>query len=497
MQKIGGIGDYILGLCLNLIKQTPSLDLHVFLPLYKTIDRSFLSSLSIKKTKLAGTYNLETTDNEVWTAPYRGMTLHLFKMKDPENFFTRNTIYGDRDDTLRFLNYSILALQYLKDLNLPIDIVHLHDWLTAFIAPLFKEKYFHLGVKIKAIITTIHNAGYQGSFPKNDLKKFGLCTQLFDVSEKLQDPKKCSHFNLLKGALFYSDALTTVSPTYNEEIQSDFGMGLESYFRKFQDKLTPILNGIDTDYWNINNDALLHTTTASIKNMTMLTTFKQKCKNYLIKELNLPLPIDKPLFCTVTRLVEQKGPELIAQAIDYFASHNIAFIILGTPIDQKTKLLFETLKTKHENNPLICFKFGFDEALAHNIFAGADFTLIPSLFEPCGLTQMIALRYGTLPLVHHVGGLKDTIHDAHSSKTPQNRNGYVFTEPKAIQMTHCIQRAIQDFSTNQSLIHELMWNGFTHDWSWDKSAKKHTLLYKNCCPLNRSALSPAYGAVAS
>ncbi|PCI77964.1 hypothetical protein COB21_02045 [Candidatus Aerophobetes bacterium] len=468
--KVGGIGDYILGLCLELNRESTAADLHIALPLYKSMDKEFLSTSTFEKIPITSSYNLIPTHNVIWKTQYKGITLHLFKMQNPDNFFERDNIYGYKDDSLRFLNFSILVLQYLKQEKLSFDIVHLHDWLTGFIAPLYKEKYRHLGVEIKALITTIHNAGYQGSFAKNQLQNFGLCTQMFDASNQLQDPKKSTHFNILKGALHYSDALTTVSKSYNKEIQSTFGFGLQSYFEKFQDKINPILNGIDTTYWHLENDPLLHKKTGRIKDIQNLKTFKQECKELLLKKLHIPITSHRPVFCIVTRLVEQKGPELIAKAMDYLAEKEACFILLGSAQDASTQRLFESLKKKHAVNPYISLNFGFDEALAHSIFAGADFTLIPSIFEPCGLTQMIALRYGTLPLVHHIGGLKDTI--------DEDKNGFAFKNPTPADLTHCIDQALLSFTNKKESLDTMIWNGFNHDWSWKKSAKEHLTLYK-------------------
>lgn len=291
------------------------------------------------------------------------------------------------------------------------------------------------------------------------------------------DPKISSHFNLLKGALVYSDTLTTVSHTYAEEIQTEFGFGLESYFKKFSNKLYPILNGIDTEYWNIASDPLLHKQTPSIDNVAELSAFKEKCKKDLIKKLNLPDTLERPIFCCVTRLVEQKGPALIAEAIDHLANQDACFILLGSPMEQKTTELFNELKEKHSSNPFISLNFGFNEQLAHAIFAGADFTLIPSIFEPCGLTQMIALRYGCLPLVHHIGGLKDTIYDAHKNESNLS-NGYTFKKPDSTSIKGCVDRALQDFFGNKELIKTMIENGFQHDWSWKASAQEHIELYK-------------------
>lgn len=467
--KAGGIGDYILGLCMQLKKLNPELDIHIALPLYKSIDKTLFEPHTHKKVLLTGNYNLKETENFVWQTHFRGLNLHLFEMHDPEGFFDRDLIYGYSDDVLRFLNYCILLMQYLKKEELSFDTLHLHDWLTGFIAPLYKEKYRHLGVNIKSIITTVHNAGYQGNVAKSVLQNFGLCTQLFDAPGHLQDPKITSDFNLLKGALYYSDALTTVSSTYNEEIQGPLGFGLGSIFESLQDKMHPILNGIDTSYWHLEEDLLLPFQTETLCDTSELTEFKARCKKELKKRLHLPENSGRPILCTVTRLVEQKGPDLIAEAIENAENLGYSFVLLGSATEPTIQKQFEMLKEKHKDSPHISLNFGFDEALAHMIFAGSDFTLIPSLFEPCGLTQMIALRYGTLPLVHHIGGLKDTITDG--------KNGFTFNKAEKGPMLSAMEKAAKLFYDDPEKLASMVWSGFSKDWSWKQSAKKHLDLY--------------------
>lgn len=319
---------------------------------------------------------------------------------------------------------------------------------------------------------------YQGVCKPELLAGIGLHPEALLTKDKLQDHTKPDQVNLLKGALTYSDFLTTVSPSYAEEIKGEGGFGLGPLLKEKASQFTGILNGIDTEYWNPATDSFVTENYPSdpMEVETLLEAKKINRKN-LSKQVGIEY--DKvPLFTAITRLVKQKGPELIQHGIEYTLKKGGQFMLLGTPFEMDTKTLFYSLRDEYRDNPHIHFHFDYDERLAHETYGAADFILIPSLFEPCGLTQMIALRYGTLPIAHKVGGLKDTVFDIDHEEVPmEKRNGYTFDFPSKDSLSWSIDRAFEHFKHDEKKRLTMLRNGLRHDWSWKTSALAYLELY--------------------
>ena len=316
--------------------------------------------------------------------------------------FSRGQIYGEPDDIDRFTRFCEAAADHLDN----PDIVHLHDWPTALIAKI---------VPFKTVLT-IHNAAYQGN-------------------------------GLLQTGIENANALTTVSPTYAREILTPaFGCGLEDLLKKH--KPIGILNGIDTDYWNPATDPLLpHRYTAP--------EGKRLCKEALCTELNLPK--DPPLFAAICRLVDQKGPDLLFSGFEHILNRGGTAVLLGSSPDPALEEKFQALA-----HPNMHLHFDFNESFAHRLYAGADYALIPSLFEPCGLTQLIAMRYGTVPIAHGVGGLADTV--------IEGETGFTFDKPEPALFNDALDRAIREKD-------HLAQHGMALDVSWKKSAQEYLRVY--------------------
>ncbi len=386
-----------------------------------------------------------------------------------EGYFMRDNLYGDksgdyRDNLERFAFFSRGALEFLKDLDFKPDIIHCNDWQTALICvylkTIFKDDPFYRGIKT---IFTVHNIGYQGLFPKEHFPRTGLPPDLFTI-DGLEFYDKV---NILKGGLIFSDAITTVSPTYAKEIQTrEFGYGLDGVLTQRKDSLFGIVNGIDYNEWNPSKDKELqfHFSAAKIEG-------KYNNKKMLQMEGGLKENEDAPLIGIISRLADQKGLDIISRIIEPLLKTEAQLILLGTG-EEKYHILFEGMKMKYSEKASIHLKF--DAILAKVIYAGSDMFLMPSRYEPCGLGQLISLRYGTIPIVRKTGGLADTIAE-YNPKTEQG-NGFVFEKYDAKELLRAIGRAL-DLYKNKNAWRKLVLNAMKCDFSWEGSAKKYIELY--------------------
>lgn len=378
-------------------------------------------------------------------------------------YFGRDWLYGDKsgdykDNLARFSYYCKKTLSLLKELDFHPDIIHCHDWQSALI-PVYlktnlKEDNFYK--KIKTVFT-IHNLGYQGLFPKEEYPILGLEAKYFNP-EALEF---YGRINLLKAGIVFSDIISTVSPTYSKEIQGkQFGFGLEGVLKLRAQQLFGILNGIDYSIWDPQTDKIISSNYSASD-----LSGKEKDKQDLQKICNLPQEKGLPLFGIVSRLAEQKGFDLLEQGIEAICKMPLQLVILGTG-DQKYHRLLERAAKKYPNTLSLHLKF--DDSLAHKIYAGCDVFLMPSKYEPCGLGQLISLRYGTIPLVFKTGGLSDTVN--HS-------NGFVFERYNKEDLLAKVKEALGAYS-NKKLWSGLMKNAFSCDFSWESSAKEYLKLYE-------------------
>ncbi|MEW6008442.1 MAG: glycogen/starch synthase, partial [Candidatus Omnitrophota bacterium] len=398
-----------------------------------------------------------------------GKDIEVFFIEN-DKYFNRDGLYGtakgDHADNLeRFSFYAHQTLELIKTINFKPDIIHCHDWQSAlipvYLISIYKDDEFFIDSRT---VFTIHNLAYQGVFDAKEFDKIGIDKKFFNING-LEFYDK---INLLKGALEFSDYLTTVSQTYSEEIQTkEFGCGLEGVLYQRRDNLSGIINGLDYSIWDPQKDNLIFEK-YDADNLSGKSANKEK----LQKEVGLPPDKNTPLLGMTTRLAEQKGMELVAKIIDKLMKLKLQIIILGTGEERYHTLLGKIAK-KFPNKMSLHLKF--DEKLAHKIYASSDIFLMPSRYEPCGLGQMISLKYGTIPLVFKTGGLADTIEDfdekAHSG------NGFVFDKYEPEELLNTIKRAIATFGKN-ALWRPLVGRAFTYDFSWDESAKKYQKLYQ-------------------
>lgn len=433
--KAGGLGDVLYGLSKALIKRGEEVE--IILPKYDHINWGPLGTLP----------SITVLENEkhhicpMFKASLDGIPLILIE----HNYFNRGTIYSAPDDNDRFLFFSLAAMIYLQDrIQPPPDVLHAHDWPAATAVTLYHHTFALKHLRIPKTVLTIHNIEHQGRATLKNLTKIGAG----DLYNFLQDPRDPRLVNLLKGGILTSTALNTVSPTYACEIRTpQYGFGLEKIIDDHSQKLQGILNGIDTDYWNPKSDP-------HIPHHYDAYNFAQKVLN----KSALPLPpSEKPLVAVISRLAPQKGPDYILQAIDYLLPLGIQLAILGEPTSE-TRHVFETLPS----HPNLFTHFIFDNSLAHKTFAAADYILIPSNFEPCGLTQMIGMRYGAIPIARATGGLKDTI--------SSSKNGYLFHSQDDFILT--LNKTLT--FPSKTLVQAAM----LENHSWESSAQKYLSLYK-------------------
>lgn len=405
----------------------------------------------------------------VGTVEIGGVPVHLLACNE---LFDRDGIYGpspsnDYDDNARrFAVFSKGALALPGYLGWTPHVVHAHDWQTGLIPPLL-ERGFNQVLPATRSVFTIHNIAYQGAFWHFDMKLTGLDWALFN-------PLHLEHYgrlNLLKGGVVFADRVTTVSRTYAQEIQlAEYGFGLEAVTRGHSYKLSGIVNGIDSDAWNPATDKHLPAT-YDLKKFAG----KKICRERLRDETGLVPDKRACLVSVVSRLVEQKGIDLIAEAVEpYILSGRMQLIILGSG-DLQMEHRLSQLQKRHPG--WVHVWYGYNEPLAHRIIAGSDLFLMPSRTEPCGLTQLYSLRYGTLPLVRHTGGLADTVQDVASGEG----NGFSFGPVDLGHFSSVLDRALGLYEHFPDEWKAAMKRAMKADWSWKHVAKDYDALYRSIC----------------
>jgi len=388
-----------------------------------------------------------------------------------DRYFDRDYLYGtpagDYPDNLeRFSFFSRAVFELLARLNLKPAILHCHDWQTALVPiylhwlPALRERFPRV-----ATLLTLHNLGYQGIFPPEKFPALGLPGAAYHPSGL----EFWSRINLLKGGILSADFLNTVSRKYAQEIQTkEFGFGLEGVLAGRRDNLAGILNGVDYRNWDPATDSHL-----AANYDPGNTAGKQACKEALLRILDFPPALKStPVFGMVTRLAEQKGIELLAEAIPGLALRGLVLVILASGEERYRKLL-DGLARAHPEQLRV--QLGFDPALAHQIEAGSDFFLMPSRYEPCGLNQIYSLKYGTIPIVRATGGLDDTI-EAFDPLTGRG-NGFKFSEYQAADLIHEVDRALRVFADPPSW-KKLLANAMSADFSWSRPARQYLEIYE-------------------
>ncbi len=374
---------------------------------------------------------------------------------------------GDFDDNLeRFAYFCHESIRLLKDIRFKPDVIHCHDWHTALVPILLKTNYLKdpfFKNTISAL--TIHNLAYQGVFPKEQYGRLGIDGHLFHT----QGVEFYEKVNMLKGGIIFADAITTVSPQYAKDIQTaQFGCGLDGVLRNRSSSVFGILNGLDYDAWNPKDDPLLDHPFAPGD-----LAGKALNKSAVLAALKLP-DEGKPLFGFVARLCHQKGVDIIAEAIDDMVRMGCQCVFTGIG-DRRYHKMLEEAARKHPKH--VGLHLDFDERMAHRIYAASDFFLMPSVFEPCGLGQMIALRYGAVPIVYKTGGLADTI--SLYDQIHHTGNGFLFTQYTKTDFVKAISEAVKVYRDKKQMAF-LANHTFRYKFLWEKSAKAYIKAFEQC-----------------
>ncbi|MDL1893688.1 glycogen synthase [Sphingobacteriales bacterium CHB3] len=465
--KAGGLADVAGALPKYL--RTLGCDVKVFLPKYNTIDESkydlhYEYAIGEIPVRVAGA----AWPVHVSRANLPGSDVPVYFIDCP-HFFHRGRIYtNDFDEDGRFILFSKAVIETLQRLQWVPDVIHCNDWQTGLLPLLLKDNYsWDRMFDGTATLYSIHNIGYQGLFGKS----------VMDIAEIRPDRFSALEMHggvsMMKGGILSAEIITTVSETYAQEILTpEYGAGMESYLLMRRDDLHGVLNGIDTEVWNPETDPHLpHHYSKENPGGKYLN------KKNLLEKVGMPYDVARPLIGIVSRLVAQKGFDLIAETFNSLMELDAQWVILGSGEDRYERMF---TAIHHALPHKVWTYIGFNNELAHLIEAASDMFLMPSRYEPCGLNQMYSLRYGTIPIVRKTGGLADTVHDWHEFQSfgSDEVNGFSFNDAAGYALADAVGRAVEMYDSNKPAWHQMMMHGMNADLSWDASAKKYVKLYE-------------------
>jgi starch synthase len=475
--KTGGLAD-VAGSLPKALEQL-GCEVKLFIPKYYSIDESEfglrynweIGEIPIK------IYN-HTRYAHVYQSNLPGSSVEV-NFIDCPHYFHRDQIYTDGfDEDERFILFCRSVVEALQRLKWSPDIIHCNDWQTGLIPLYLKENYsWDKLYKSTATIFTIHNIGYQGRFSRNTVKNALIREQLFYPGSPIEYK---GDFSFMKTAIMYSDVVNTVSSTYAKEIlTSEFGGGMETFLKQREKQLYGILNGVDYSEWNPVNDKFLpyHYSLDNLEG-------KAKIKEYLLNKFGLKYKREIPIIGIVSRMVSQKGFDLVEEASEELMKLNAQWIILGTGEDRYEEM-FRKLQLSYADK--VAVYIGFNNELSHLVEAGVDMFLMPSQYEPCGLNQIYSLKYGTVPIVRKIGGLADTVTDWFESNINGNEigNGFTFYNYNYNALLETVKKAIAAFADKKKW-GKIQMNGMKENFSWQTSAEKYSDLYKDIIRCKKS-----------
>jgi len=471
--KVGGLADVVYGLSRELEIRGNAVE--IILPRYDCMRYDQIHDLHVDYHDLWVPHYDYWVHCTVFAGLVHGRKCFFIDPHSDRNFFNRGVFYGHNDDDERFAFFCRAALEFMFKANKHPDIIHCHDWQTGLVPVLLYDIYKNVGLTHPRVCYTLHNLRHQGVTGEFILRESGLApvTEYFR-QDRMQDNGNPFAINLMKSGIVYSNFVTTVSPQYAWDVKtSDQGCGLGHTLYLHNDKFGGILNGIDYDVWNPEIDR-------HIPHNYNIETIEDKYKNKEALRNRLLLRQDyKPIIAAVGRLDHQKGVHLIRHALHYALSNGWQFILLGSSPEKQLNDEFLGLKAQFNDHPDCHLEIGYNEELAHLIYAGADMIIIPSLFEPCGLTQMIAMKYGTVPIVRGTGGLTNTVFDVNDSDKPfEQRNGYVFYDYSHQGIEIALHHAIGLWYTFPDTFRQVMINGMRYDFSWNNPSQNYLNIYE-------------------
>lgn len=454
--KTGGLADVIGSLSSVLRKQ--GVEVVTSIPCYQSIKADF----KLIDTGIRGSVPVGGSTHSYGVLSDGKGTYFI----DCPEFFGRDGLYGTSageyaDNAARFVLYSRATLDMCISLGFSPDVIHCNDWQSG-LMPLYAKTLYRHGFERALTLMTIHNMGYQGIFPASAMTLTGLPAEFFNPGMI----EFYGQVNFLKAGMVAASAISTVSPNYAREITGpEHGFGLEGVAAYRSSALHGILNGIDYSEWDPSADSLIWES-YSRGNMNG----KARCKHMLREQVGIK-QTDRPLMCIVSRLVSQKGVDILLEAVDEIVSQGVDLVVLGTG-DVKLQDALLGAETRH--NEFVRVVIGYDDALAHRMFAGSDMAIIPSKYEPCGLTPMIAMRYGTVPVVRATGGLADIVTDFNINTG--EGNGFVFRDYTSGSLLDAVKRAACLHATAKRW-NALVANCMEMDYSWERSAGRYMELY--------------------
>ena len=461
--KTGGLADVVEGLSLALAQLGHEIAL--ILPAYRSVLQGEFT-LRDSPLKLSAPVSSRQVEFSLRETSLGKNTSVYFVRADP--YYDREFLYGAAaedyaDNAERYAFFSRAALEVLR--HRPVDIVHAHDWQAALsIVALKAQRERYRELALAKTVFTVHNLGFQGIFREPDWHLLNLDRSLFTP----QHLEFFGRINLLKGALVHADKITTVSPSYAGEIMTpEQGFGLDGVLRQRAQDVSGILNGVDYSRWDPTKDPFI-----AQRYGEKTLTGKRTCKEALQLYLGLPPDSSKPLLGMISRLTPQKGFDLIEALFDHLITRDVQLALLGSG-DPHFEAFFTAAAARFPAK--IAARIGFDEALAHQIEAGADIFLMPSLYEPCGLNQMFSLKYGTIPVVRSVGGLKDTVQDYNDASGVGT--GFVFHDYRPQALREAIDRALGVFKDKQAWT-TLCRRAMNMNFSWNRSAQAYSEIYQ-------------------
>lgn len=467
--KAGGLGD-VLGALPKVLEQHDC-EVMLFMPKYSSIPED------AHKIKI----NWRIDDLSVPVGE-KHFEVHLYQTTLPGTQTKVNFVYcahafdnrwiytNDPDENQRFIIFNRAVLKIMKRMKWKPDVIHVNDWPTGLI-PLYLKTFYKDDPFFASTGTvfTIHNIGYPGKFHPDTVYLAGLDQTKFFPGGPYEF---WGMFSFMKTGLLFSDIITTVSETYAEEILTpEYGAGFDGILNSRKEDLVGILNGVDYEIWSPEKDEFLVQTYSSKR-----LAGKAKNKEFLQERVHLPVKADVPLIGMISRMVDQKGFDLIEAILPQLMQMDIQLVVLGSGLP-KYENLFRDLHQAYPEK--VCVHIGYDNQLSHQIEAGSDLFLMPSLYEPCGLNQIYSLRYGTVPVVRKTGGLADTILDWGQSllEGRKNGNGFVFTNPHPEALLDAVHRAVLVYHNKKEWA-QIVKNGMKADFSWEKSAGKYLQVYK-------------------
>ena len=472
--KAGGLGDVVYGLSRELELRGNCVEL--ILPMYDCMRYDQIWGLHEAYKGLSVPWYGGVITCDVFCGWVHGRLCFFIEPHSGDNFFRRGYYYGGKDDNMRFAFFSKAALEFLLVSNKRPDIIHCHDWQTGLIPVMLYEMYKYHGMDHSRICYSIHNFKHQGIAGADVLWATGLNREDYYFQyDKLRDNFNPFALNMMKGGIVYANHVNTVSPHHAWEARfQDEGYGLGHTLEIHQGKFGGILNGVDYNIWNPEVDTIIPHQ-YSIDDMAGKALNKKALREKLLLQ-----ECDKPIVAYIGRLDQQKGVHLVHHAMYYALNRGAQFVLLGSATEPSINSQFWHEKNFLNNNPDVHLELGFDESLAHLIYAGADMMVVPSNYEPCGLTQLISLKYGTVPIVRGVGGLLSTVFDRDfdPDRAPEKRNGYVFYQTDNYALETAMERAIGLYREFPKEFELLVQQGMEYDYSWNNSGTSYMDIYE-------------------